>query len=1451
MPFSGPASDQFTVSTRFTVATPSEVPAAMDGRLFVGGAGIVTVLSPAGAVQAVITPPTPPAGTVATVNSVAVANGVLAIAVGLTDATTEARLPGQVHLHDAATLALLNTVTVGSNPDNIQFTPDGLKLLVANEGEPNSYGQATSVDPEGSISIIDLAGGPAAASVATATFTAFNADAAALKAAGVRLFGPGATVAQDLEPEYIAIGTDGTTAYVTLQENNALAIVDIATATVTDIVALGLKNHGLPGQGLDPSDRDGPGGAGGQFAAKIGTWPVFGMYQPDAIAAFSMNGTTYLATANEGDARDYAGLREEVRVGNASYVLDPTSFPDAATLKQAANLGRLTVSNQTGDTDGDGDFDRIDVFGGRSFSIWTTDGALVWDSADAIEQAVRALDPDWTPPTAAQLGTVEGLGDDSRSDNKGSEPEHIAFATIGDDLYAFVGLERANGIMLFRLDDSGATPDFDFQGVFTTPGDVGPEVFTVGRNAAGATELLVANEVSGTATLYEIAAAAAPPFTLQLLHASDLEAGLLATQRMGNFAAIVDRLEDDHAHTLTLVTGDAWIPGPFYAAEADPSIEAALEAFYGVNLPSGPQVSGRVSLAVMNAIGTDAASFGNHEFDLGTRPIRDIIAASGPYPGALFPYLSANLDFAGDVAALGGGNLAGLIRPDGQEASSIAGRIAGTAVVSMGGEQIGLVGATTQILRSISSPGAVEVIGDDINDMAQLAAILQPRIDALTATGINKIVVMSHLQQFALEQALTPLLSGIDIMISSGNHSLFADAQDPLRPGDVAVETYPKLLVNADGDTVLQVNGTAEYAYVNRLVVQFDAAGKVIPSSVDPAVSGVFKTDDAGVAAVYGSDIAEAFAPGSKGARVDALADAVQSVISAQDGNTFGWTDVFLNGRRTDVRAQETNLGNITADANLWYAQKQDASVLVSIKNGGGIRDSIGSFGTGAMPGELPPAANPDAGKEAGEVSQLDITNSLRFNNTLSLVTLSAEELLATLEHGVRASTGANTPGQFPQIGGVNFSWDIARAAGDRVINATIVDEDGTILDVIARDGELVGNAAREIRVVTLNFLAAGGDGYPFPTLGSNRVDLVQPGVRDGAAQFADEGTEQDALAEFLAARHATRETAFDQADTPVALDQRNQQLGLREDTVEPVLGFELWRDAAFDGLAATSWRQKATNLDYTNAAVAGEQMSSLATDSTGAAVARFRAGDGDVAVREVDFGNASLAGAPVLALDWQGRDAVLALKSAWNSIKTVDVAEFTGATLTIQNLVMASVRLGPDGDALPDLARDLVIQGAKRAAIETGNAADRVLIEADSNEGRWGNTMVVATHGGDDRVEITASTFDWSASFARTPYNPAWTTSQVDLGAGNDSFLGGGGQDVVTGGLGDDTMDGRGGFDTAVFAGARAGYVVTVLDAATGRTSITGADGADEVVRFEQLRFADATLSFAGGVWA
>jgi 2',3'-cyclic-nucleotide 2'-phosphodiesterase (5'-nucleotidase family)/DNA-binding beta-propeller fold protein YncE len=1357
-----------------SVAKNAEV-AAFDsatGLIFVAAPAGVDVLTQAGALVGTIA-----TATLGAVNSVAARDGVVAIAIEAVPKTD----PGKVLVLDVTftggTFAATEryVAEVGALPDMITFSPDGTKLLTANEGEPNSYNRADSVDPEGSVSIIDVATG----AVTTAGFTAFNAEMDALKAAGVRIFGPNATVAQDLEPEYIAVSSDGATAYVTLQEANAIAVLDIASATFTRILPLGFKDHSLPGNALSANDQD------NVFAAF--TWPVRGMYQPDGIVYAEIGGTGYLITANEGDARDYTGFAEEVRVNAGSYQLDPTVFPDAASLKQNANLGRLTVTNATGNADGDGDFDAIYTFGGRSFSVWTTDGTLVFDSGNMLDEIIATQFP--------------ALYDENRDDNKGVEPESVAFATVAGDDYLFVGLERANAVIAFRVE--GPT-DFTFAGVFATPGDVAPEVITViPETDSTPPVLIVPNEVSFTTTGYALDQV----FTLQILHASDLEAGLLAPSRMGNFAAIVDKLEDEYANSLTLIAGDAWIPGPFYAAEADPSMEAALETFYTqllgtpVNLPSGPQVSGRVSLAFMNGIGTDAASWGNHEFDLGTNPINAIITPAGQYPGARFPYLSANLDFSQDLAA-NGGNLSARVTADGQEASAIPGRIAGTSVVTFGEEKVGLVGATTQILRAISSPGAVTVQGDNpaapaADNMALLAAQLQPKIDALVAQGINKIVLMSHLQQFALEQALIPLLSGVDIVISAGNHSLFADANDVLRPGDVAIADYPTILFDLDGNPVLQVNSTAEYAYVNRLAVSFDSDGNILLDSLDPAINGVYATTDEGVAAVWGADIAQAFAPGSKGQMVDTLVGAVEAVIIAQDGNTFGWTDEFLSGLRGEVRREETNLGNLTADANLWYARQADPTVLVSLKNGGGIRDSIGSFGTGATPEPLPPAANPDAGKEAGEVSQLDITNSLRFNNTLSIVTVTADGLLRILEHGVSTLNATNTPGQFPQVSGISFSFDRTLPAGERIVSAAIVDEDGRIIDVIAREGELVGDATREIRMVTLNFLAGGGDGYPFPALATGRVDLLQPGVRTGVATFSDNGTEQDALAEFLSAEHGTPDTAYAVPDTTPEGDTRIQNLLFRDDTVldaledGAVLDLTLFQTAVIPGRPEMLWNGELENLAYVDGTDNGEQQSSDADDSTGDTLGRFAEKNGDVAVFGADFANgvAFDADEALVTLDWNEGTATLTHAAPWNAIKVLAINDFTGSALTLAGWVDIDVNLG----ALEtDLA--LTVDGSKRGSIETGAGDDTIVIGVDSNEARWSNLFVIDTGAGNDSVTIDGATQAYAAqSFARSFFD-AFAAVEITLGEGDDAYAG----------------TGR---DTAIYEGAIEDYVITATE--------------------------------------
>jgi hypothetical protein len=459
------------------------------------------------------------------VNSVAVSGGRVAVAVE-GDAKTD---PGRIVFLNSRTLAYRGQVTVGALPDMVTFTPDGDYLLVANEGEPS---EDYSIDPEGSVSIVDLRNGIGGATVRTADFSAYVGQEEQLRAAGIRIFGRQANgapsnAAQDFEPEYIAVA--GPRAYVTLQENNAVAVVNIGQARIEAVRPLGFKDHGrvvngVPGNGLDPSDRDG--------ANRIAAWPVYGMFQPDAIATLRIRNRTYLLTANEGDARVYPTsddaipgveegdlFNEEVRVGSAAFPLAPAAFPDASTLKQNANLGRLNVTSTLG-ADAAGLYERIYAFGARSFSIWDPHAlasraaptapnvGLVWDSGAQLEQITSALYPDQF--NASNTNATR----DDRSDNKGPEPEGIAVGRVGPREYAFVGLERIGGVMVYDVTDPSAPEFVQYVntrafGIDALPGqdDRGAEgiAFVDAEDSpTGRPLLLVGNEVSQTLAVFEV-----------------------------------------------------------------------------------------------------------------------------------------------------------------------------------------------------------------------------------------------------------------------------------------------------------------------------------------------------------------------------------------------------------------------------------------------------------------------------------------------------------------------------------------------------------------------------------------------------------------------------------------------------------------------------------------------------------------------------------------------------------------------------------------------------------------------------------------------------------------------------------------------------------------------------------------------------------------------------------
>ncbi|MEQ8524570.1 choice-of-anchor I family protein [Gracilimonas sp.] len=470
------------------------------------------------------------------VNSVDVYNGIVAVAVEA-DPKTD---PGAVVFFDKDG-TFISSVQVGALPDMLTFTPDGSKVVVANEGEPSDD---YTIDPEGSISIIDVSGDLSAVSateVTTADFTSYNAQKATLIADGVRIFGPNASVAQDIEPEYITVSEDGSMAYATLQENNAIAVINLTTGVIDDIYALGYIDHSLTGNELDASDDD--------DKINIQNWPVRGLFMPDAIASFEVGGTTYLVTANEGDAREYEyensfgndtlAYAEEARVEDIE--LDPSIFTNAAELQNDTTLGRLNITTALADTNANGQYQTLYSFGTRSFTIWNAgDGSRVFDSGSQFEMKLAELIPDNFNSDNTENGSF-----DSRSDAKGPEPEAVTIATYAGKIYAMIGLERVGGIMVYDVTDP-MNPEYvtystsrDFSIATFTEDDIeelddlndnagiaailssvvesGPESITFIKQGASTSAkplFVVSNEITGTITVYEadIASDAAPLF---------------------------------------------------------------------------------------------------------------------------------------------------------------------------------------------------------------------------------------------------------------------------------------------------------------------------------------------------------------------------------------------------------------------------------------------------------------------------------------------------------------------------------------------------------------------------------------------------------------------------------------------------------------------------------------------------------------------------------------------------------------------------------------------------------------------------------------------------------------------------------------------------------------------------------------------------------------------------
>ena len=399
-------------------------------------------------------------------NSVSVYDGKLAVAL---ESTVNKQGNGKVVIFNTSDYSLIKQVTVGALPDMITFSADGKYIMTANEGEPNTdYSQ----DPNGTISIIETS----TYSVTTLDFASFSNQAVALAKDGFRISKFAKSFAQDIEPEYITISDDSKTAWVTLQENNGVAKVDLTSKTITAIYPLGLKDYNTAENAIDVSDSD--------DKIAFSPWIVKGLYMPDAISHFSSNNVPYFVTANEGDAREYDAYTDIKRM--KSLKLDATVFPDAATLKLDANLGRLNLITDMGDTDGDGDLDEMVSFGTRSFSIWNGNtGKIVYDSKNDVDKKTN------------ELGTY----DDKRSDDKGSEPEAVVVTKMGNQNILFVGLERSDAFMTYDITNP-ASPQY-LQTVKTGDAPEGLLFIPASKSPTKRSLVIVSSEGDGTIKIYQ------------------------------------------------------------------------------------------------------------------------------------------------------------------------------------------------------------------------------------------------------------------------------------------------------------------------------------------------------------------------------------------------------------------------------------------------------------------------------------------------------------------------------------------------------------------------------------------------------------------------------------------------------------------------------------------------------------------------------------------------------------------------------------------------------------------------------------------------------------------------------------------------------------------------------------------------------------------------------------
>jgi len=616
----------------------------------------------------------------------------------------------------------LSSVEVGVLPDMVGVTPDGKTVYTANEGEPSDD---YSIDPEGSVSLIDVSKGLEALSQADVTTVRFDDES--IIAADVRLGKPGATYAQDLEPEYATATADSKTLYVSLQENNAIAVLDLDAKRFTAVRSLGFKDHSILGQGLDASDKD--------ELPLIRRWPVKGVYMPDGIEVVTVGGKTYLLTANEGDAREWGDFSDELRAkdldgklrlkaehyaGFTQAQLDDMTTGDLLTDEQ---MGRLKVIADLGIGD-DGYYDSLYSYGARSFTVWDVETMEpVFDSGDQLERIIHAAHPDYYNVSNTDAES------DGRSDDKGPEPEDVETGWVGDDLYAFIGLERDGGIVAYRITDP-ERPQFSSyvsnreyatdEGAHSAP--EGLAFVPAEQSPTGNALLLAGYEVSGTLVVYELTPAQQKT-KITLLHTNDTHARAEEGDGMGfaKISTLAQQITADHPNTLLLDAGDTFHGTTFATLQRGQSI-----------------------VDVMNEVGYDAMAAGNHDFNYGYERLLELDGL------ARFPVMSANVRYEDGTR---------LLDP--------------YVIREVDGIKLGLFGLTTPETTYKTHPDNVKglIFTDPAEEAKRMVAELRGRVDviiAVTHLGIDASSTDTSIKVAREAQ-------GIDVIVDGHSHSTLVE----------------------------------------------------------------------------------------------------------------------------------------------------------------------------------------------------------------------------------------------------------------------------------------------------------------------------------------------------------------------------------------------------------------------------------------------------------------------------------------------------------------------------------------------------------------------------------------------------------------------------------------------------------------------------------------------------